>query len=120
MEAVNLPDEKAAATKKPLKPQSTNCFETCAPPPKKEKKVTGKKRLGISAETMEDAEDELEVAPKVFPKSEAVREQIRQFTAGKMLFSAMSREQHESIIDAMFEVQCKPAQVVIAQGDMGE
>ena len=86
----------------------------------KKKKGGGKGRMAVSAEAGAGDEDAPSGEVKVYPKSEQVRDQILAATMGNTLFAGITMEQRESVVDAMFEVKCKPAQVVIAEGDMGE
>ena len=84
---------------------------------RKEKSTTRTKRLGVSAEAggSNDAED---VAPKYYDKSDAVRDQILEYTQGKTLFAGLGITQLEAVVDAMFEVKCQPGQTIISQGDV--
>jgi hypothetical protein len=86
-------------------------------PKKKAKGNTKNKRAGVSAEAGGGRDDEA-AEIKVYQKTAEHRERLRQHTIGKTLFAGMSEDQHEAVIDAMFEVHCNPAQVIIAQGDM--
>lgn len=84
-------------------------------------KPKNRKRGGVSAEAMgNDAKDEETVVVRTVEKSARTREQLLAITADKTLFAGCTESQMEAVIDAMFEVSCKAAQVVIAQGDMGE
>ena len=82
--------------------------------------LRGWKDLEEVAEAGAGDEDAPSGEVKVYPKSEQVRDQILAATMGNTLFAGITMEQRESVVDAMFEVKCKPAQVVIAEGDMGE
>ena len=83
----------------------------------KKKGAAANKRAGVSAEAGGGRDDE-SAEIKVYSKSDTARQRLRTHTEGKTLFAGMTEEQHEAVIDAMFEVHCKPAQVIIAQGDM--
>ena len=83
-------------------------------------KRANKKRAGVSAETTDEkAGGSLETLT-VHEKPEHVRAQIRANTANNTLFAGMTQAQLESVIDVMFEMHCKPGQVVIQQGDLGD
>lgn len=86
-------------------------------PVKRERGVTKNKRAGVSAEAGGGRDDD-SAEIKVYSKSDEARQRLRVHTEGKTLFAGMTEEQHEAVIDSMFEVNCKPAQVIIAQGDM--
>ena len=107
------------------------CLKKCLPDSAKKcihnttgiKLMATKKRGGVSAEAggADDGKADTAAAPvRRVEKSARVRENLMAITVGKTLFAGCSNEQMEAVIDAMFEVQAKAAQIIIAQGDMGE
>ena len=96
------------------------CVPCLAPPANKSKAAGTKKykRAAVSAEAISDKDEPTEI--QTYEKSAAVKEKLLQQTASQTLFAGLSDEQRNSVIDAMFEVTTRPAQVIIQQGDMGE
>ena len=93
--------------------------QTCLGQKKGRKARNGpKKRLGVSAEAANTEDTQPAGPPKTYEKSDEVKEKLRDQTRGYTLFSGMEDEQHEAVIDAMFEVKATEGQVIIQQGDM--
>jgi cAMP-dependent protein kinase regulator len=58
--------------------------------------------------------------PRIVPKSDAEKAQIRKIVAGNILFTALDEDQLEIIIGAFEQKLFKQGDVLIKQGDMGD
>jgi cAMP-dependent protein kinase regulator len=82
-------------------------------------KSAAKRREGVSAQATSQTTG-TKKPRALHVKTDAERKIIRGATAGNMLFAGIEEKQMDTIIDAMFEMECKQGEVVILQGDVGD
>ncbi|CAL1609297.1 unnamed protein product [Knipowitschia caucasica] len=89
-----------------------------------DKCTTGKynRRVSVCAEAYnpdDDEEDDSE--PRVVhPKTDVQRRRLQEACRDILLFKTLEQEQFSEVLDAMFEVQVKPDEHIIDQGDDGD
>ncbi|XP_055077940.1 protein kinase, cAMP-dependent, regulatory, type II, alpha, B [Periophthalmus magnuspinnatus] len=89
-----------------------------------DKCTTGKysRRVSVCAEAYnpdDDEEDDSE--PRVVhPKTDIQRRRLQDACRDILLFKTLEQEQFSEVLDAMFEVQVKPEEHIIDQGDDGD
>ncbi|XP_013861834.1 protein kinase, cAMP-dependent, regulatory, type II, alpha, B [Austrofundulus limnaeus] len=88
-------------------------------------KITRKRpnrRTAVCAEAYnpdDDADDSTE-PQVVHPKTEEQRQRLQEACKDILLFKTLEKEQFSEVLDAMFEVQVKPQDHIIDQGDDGD
>eukprot|EP00002_Diphylleia_rotans_P035647 TRINITY_DN77_c0_g1_i1.p1 TRINITY_DN77_c0_g1~~TRINITY_DN77_c0_g1_i1.p1 ORF type:complete len:1050 (-),score=238.82 TRINITY_DN77_c0_g1_i1:530-3679(-) len=90
-----------------------------SPPPEAERYMQrGRRRQGVSAES--SAASTATSARVVVPKSAAAQEHIREAAKKSVVFAHLPNAQLQEIADAMVEVNVKPGEDLIKQGDTGD
>jgi len=77
-----------------------------------------KRRVGVSAEASAGGAGEYKKV--VHAKSDEATKRITDATANSPLFASLGAEQRVDVVGAMQEFACKPGQVIILQGDVGD
>lgn len=95
--------------------------EGSSAPPEEGKKFNRRRRKAVSAASGTE-ENTLEEGwePKVFPKTAEESQRITNVMANNILFKYLDSDQRKIILDAMFQVDKKPEDVVIRQGEEGD
>jgi cAMP-dependent protein kinase regulator len=78
-----------------------------------------RRRFSVSSECI-NPEEVLNTQPKVVPKSEELKNAIRNAVRHNVLFKHLNAEQLEEIVNAMWEVTYNPGDIVIKQNDDGD
>ncbi|XP_057702280.1 protein kinase, cAMP-dependent, regulatory, type II, alpha, B [Corythoichthys intestinalis] len=88
------------------------------------KNTTGKyiRRVSVCAEAYnpDDDEDDDTEPRVVHPKTDEQRHRLQDACKDILLFKTLEQEQFSEVLDAMFEVQVKPQEHIIDQGDDGD
>ncbi|XP_049589556.1 protein kinase, cAMP-dependent, regulatory, type II, alpha, B [Syngnathus scovelli] len=89
------------------------------------KSTTGKcnRRVSVCAEPYnpDDDNDDDQPEPRVVhPKTDEQRRRLQDACKDILLFKTLEQEQFSEVLDAMFEVQVKPQEHIIDQGDDGD
>ena len=82
-------------------------------------KKAHKKRMGVSAEADDKSASVEEYIKRVYPKTEEASAFIMATVTESALFSGVSNEQRQDLVDAMQEILVSPGEMVIQQEDEG-
>mmetsp|Transcript_36740 Transcript_36740/g.59358 ORF Transcript_36740/g.59358 Transcript_36740/m.59358 type:complete len:402 (+) Transcript_36740:90-1295(+) len=91
------------------------------PPPVEVARPAGRnRRKSISAEPVNPDDLKSIYVPKVYPKNLEEKRRLIEVISHNILFAGLDQQQKGIILDAMFEVNKEPGEVIIRQGDEGD